>query len=95
MDRAAEAEKELREEIRLHPDQVDARAGLSLVYAALGRMEDAREVIDEMIRQVGTAEAYVRGVRALAFYRDRAASEALRREGERRFPAEARLRKPA
>ncbi len=95
MDRAPEAEREFLEEIRLRPEQVDARVGLSLVYAALGRMGDAKKVIAQMVDKVGTADAYVRGVRALAYFRDRAGSERLRREGERRFPADQRLKEPA
>jgi tetratricopeptide (TPR) repeat protein len=94
LDRAEDAERELREEIRRNPGQIDARSGLALVYASLDRMGDAKGVLAEMVAQVGTADAYFRGLRALSFFQDRPGAEALRREGLRRFPSDPRFRKP-
>jgi predicted Zn-dependent protease len=93
MDRAADAERELQEEIRLNPGQIEGRSGLALVYASSERMGDAKRVIAEMVVKVGNADAYARAVRALTFFQDRPAAEALRREGRRRFPFDPRLKK--
>ena len=91
--RSADAEREFQEEIRLHPEQNEARVGLALLYASLNRMGDAKRTIAEMVAKVGTADAYARAVRALTFFHDRAAAEALRLEGLRRFPFDPRLKK--
>jgi len=95
MDRAEDSEREFLEEIRLHPEQNDARVGLALVYASSNRMADAKRTIAEMVAKVGNADAYARAARALTFFQDRAAAEALRREGQKRFPADPRFRTPA
>jgi choline-sulfatase len=95
MDRAADSEREFIEEIRLHPEQNEARVGLALVYASSNRMGEAKRTIAEMVQQVGNSDAYARAVRALTFFQDRPAAEALRREGLRRFPSDPRFRKPA
>jgi hypothetical protein len=95
MDRPEDSEREFLEEIRLHPSQFDARVGLSLVYASLNRMTDAKRTIGEMVEKVGTADVYARAVRALSFFQDRPAAEALRRKGLKRFPSDPRFRKPA
>jgi hypothetical protein len=94
MDRAADAERELLEEIRRNPSQIDARSGLALVYASLDRMGDAKRVLAEMVAAVGTADAHFRAVRALTFFHDRAAADSVRREALRRFPADPRFRTP-
>ena len=95
LDRAADAEREFQEEIRLHPMQTDAWTGLALVYASSNRMADAKRIVAEMVARVGTADAYARAFRALTYFHDRAAAESLRREGLRKFPGEARLRTPS
>ncbi len=95
MDRAADAEREFLEEIRLHPEQNEARVGLSLVYASSNRMGEAKRTVAEMVAKVGNADAYARAVRALTFFQDHAAAETLRREGLRRFPSDPRFRKEA
>ncbi len=95
MDRAADAEREFLEEIRLHPEQNEARVSLALVYASSNRMGEAKRTVAEMVSKVGNADAYARAVRALTFFQDRAAAETLRREGLRRFPSDPKFRKPA
>jgi arylsulfatase A-like enzyme len=92
MDRVADSEREFQEEIRLHPAHLDARVGLSLVYASSNRMGEAKRTVAEMVSKVGTADAYSRAVRALTFFQDKAAAELLRREGIRKFPADSRFR---
>ena len=57
-------------------------------------MGDAKRVLSEMVAKVGTADAYSRAVRALAFFQDRSASEAVRREGLKRYPSDPKLQKP-
>jgi tetratricopeptide (TPR) repeat protein len=93
MDRAADAEREFQEEIRLHPTHTEARTGLALVYASSERMGAAKREIALMVAEVHTADAFARGARALTFFRDPTGSEQLRLEGQRRFPADPRFKK--
>ncbi|HEX7581314.1 MAG TPA: hypothetical protein VF580_15055, partial [Thermoanaerobaculia bacterium] len=59
------------------------------------RMGEAKRTIAEMVGKVGNSDAYARAFRALTFFHDRAAAEAFRREGLRRFPSDPRFKKPA
>ena len=59
MERYPEAEPYLLEEVRLFPHNVRARAGLSMLYRAMGRNADSARVIEEMLRVSPTPEARV------------------------------------
>jgi choline-sulfatase len=89
--RAAEAERELLEEIRLYPDRLDARVSLSAVYAAVGRREDARRVVIELVTRQPTPEAFLLGMRTFHATEDAKGEQELRREGRRLFPKDPRF----
>jgi tetratricopeptide (TPR) repeat protein len=89
--RAAEAERELLEEIRLYPDRLDARVSLSAVYAAVGRREDARRVVIELVTRQPTPEAFLLGMRTFHATEDAKGEQELRREGRRLFPRDPRF----
>jgi choline-sulfatase len=59
MERYPEAEPYLLEEVRLFPHNVRARAGLSMLYRAMGRTADSERAIEEMLRVSPTPEARV------------------------------------
>jgi tetratricopeptide (TPR) repeat protein len=87
----AEAEKEFLEEIRLYPDRMDARVSLSALYASLGRREDARRVVIQLVTRQPTPEAFLLGMRTFHATEDAKGEEQLRKEGRRLFPKDARF----
>jgi choline-sulfatase len=58
LERYAEAEPFLGEEVRLYPQNIRARAGLAMLYQATGRSDAAAKAIDAMIRESPTPAAY-------------------------------------
>ena len=59
MERYRDAEPYLLEEVRLFPHNTRARAGLAMLYRAMGRNAESERVIEEMLRISPTAEARV------------------------------------
>ena len=57
LERYQEAEPYLREEVRLYPQHVRARAGLAMLYQSTGREADADRALAELVRDVPSAEA--------------------------------------
>jgi Flp pilus assembly protein TadD len=49
MERYAEAEPYLREEIRIFPHNTRARAGLAMLYRAMGRDAESERAIEELL----------------------------------------------
>ena len=88
---AAQAEKEFLEEIRLYPDRLDARVSLSALYASVGRREDARRVVIQLVTRQPTPEAFLLGMRTFHATEDAKGEEQLRKEGRRLFPKDARF----
>lgn len=58
LERYGEAEPMLREEIRLYPQNIRARAGLAMLQAATGRMAEADRTVEEMMRVVPAAATF-------------------------------------
>jgi tetratricopeptide (TPR) repeat protein len=58
LDRYQEAEPYLKEEVRLYPQHVRARAGLAMLYQSMGRAADAERVLDELVRAVPTRDGF-------------------------------------
>jgi arylsulfatase A-like enzyme/Flp pilus assembly protein TadD len=50
LERYPEAEKFFLEEIRLYPQNIQARSALAMLYQAMGRGDDAERTIEEMMR---------------------------------------------
>jgi tetratricopeptide (TPR) repeat protein len=58
LERYAEAEPVLLDQIRLFPSDLRARASLAMLYRAQGRIGDSDQAIGTMLRVAPTAEAY-------------------------------------
>jgi arylsulfatase A-like enzyme/predicted Zn-dependent protease len=56
LERYAEAEPMLREELRLYPQNARAWAGLAMLQAAQGRMGDAQRTLDAMLKAAPSPE---------------------------------------
>jgi arylsulfatase A-like enzyme/Flp pilus assembly protein TadD len=59
MERYHEAEPYLLDEVRLFPHNTRARAGLAMLYRAMGRNADSERAIEELLRVSPTPEARV------------------------------------
>ncbi len=57
LERYQEAEPYLKEEIRLYPSHVRARAGLAMLYQAMGRTAEAESTLDNLVRDVPSRDA--------------------------------------
>jgi arylsulfatase A-like enzyme/thioredoxin-like negative regulator of GroEL len=57
LERYREAEPYLKEEVRLYPEHVRARAGLAMLYQSTGRTQEAERVLDELVREVPSPDA--------------------------------------
>lgn len=88
---AVQAEKEFLDEIRLYPDRLDARVSLSALYVAVGRREDARRVVIQLVTRQPTPEAFVLGIRTFRSTEDPEGEAQLRREARRLFPKDPRF----
>ncbi|HQR44872.1 MAG TPA: hypothetical protein PK598_02510, partial [Thermoanaerobaculia bacterium] len=84
--KAAEAEAELREEIRRSPGAPAPGARRGPALGAGGGGGGARRVGLEAVALAPSPPAYEKGIRTLTFVGDRGGAEALRREAARRFP---------
>ena len=84
MERYSEAEPFLREEARLYPDHVRARASLAMLYQSMGRTDAAAQTLDALVRDVPAPEAYSTAARVWRMFgrADRAA--AVEAEGRKR-----------
>jgi len=58
LERYAEAEPPLQEEVRLFPSNVRARAGLAMLYRVQGRNDEAAQAVEAMLRVAPTPESY-------------------------------------
>ena len=83
MGRGAEAEVELRKEIAVFPDNDAAWAALALLYASLGRSDDARAAIDGLLRAQPTPRGYRTAAETLRVLGDPAGARELDRRAAR------------
>ena len=90
MSRVPEAEAEFAEEVRSFPWYLDAWQALALAKASQKRVPDAKNTIAEMVRTVGSPQAYAVAVRTLTILGDAAGASAYRSEGAGKFPRSAR-----
>ena len=89
--RAAEAEKEFLEELRLYPDRVDAAVSLSALYASADRRQDARRVIIQLVSRQPTPETFLLGMKTFRSTEDPEGERQLRMEARRLFPKDPRF----
>ena len=57
LERYKEAEPYLKEEVRLYPSHVRARAGLALLYQSTGRTAEAERALADLVRDVPSRDA--------------------------------------
>jgi choline-sulfatase len=88
---APEAEREFLEEIRLYPDRLDARVSLSALYVSVGRREDARRTLIQLVARQPTPEAFLLAMRTFRATEDPAGEREMRREARRLFPKDPRF----
>jgi len=93
--RAAEAEREFLEELRLYPDRMDARVSLAALYASLNRRMDARRVVIELVSRQPSPESFLLGMRTFHGTGDREGEVQLRSEARRLFPSDPRFSRRA
>jgi choline-sulfatase len=81
LERYAEAEPHLREEIRLFPGSIRARAGLAMLFRVQGRDEEVARAIDEMLRVSPTRESYAMAEKLWTMFGEPARAAAVRGQG--------------
>ncbi len=84
----AEAEPHLIDEIKLYPEHVRARASLAMLYQAMGRSAQAEQVLDALVRDVPSKEAFETAARVWRMFgrADRAAAIESKPAEARRSP---------
>jgi tetratricopeptide (TPR) repeat protein len=87
------AEGEYRKELEAHPRNIDALAGLAIISAARGEMNEAARRIDAMLRVTPTPEAYLVAISSLRSFGNASRADALLAEAKKRFPSDSRLGK--
>ena len=83
LDRQAEAEAALLQEIAVVPESSKARAALVTLYHAQGRMDEAVETVTALTRVVSTPSAYSAAARLWTVLGDPGRAAAARAEGRR------------
>ena len=91
----AEAEKEYRLELGAHPRSVEAYTGLAILAAVRGDLAGVTGKLEEMVRAIPTADAYLAAVVSLRSFGRAAEAKAFAAEGRRAFPSDARLAREA
>src|SRR5262249_34970253 len=86
-DRPAEAETQLLDELDEYPHNVDARAGLAMLYHSGGDHEQAAAVVVDLVRITPSPEAYAQAVRLWTAIGDPKQAAAARADSRRLFPA--------
>jgi choline-sulfatase len=89
--RAADAEREFLEEIRLYPDRQDVRVSLSVLYASAGRREDARRTLIQLVARQPSPETFLLAMKTFRVTEDPDGEREMRREARRRFPRDPRF----
>lgn len=91
MDRLDEARRELQEEVRLFPPNLDAWTSLAALEASRGSVPDLRRTIEEMVAANPGVPAHLAAIKTLAVVGDVEGAAYWRRTSQARFPAERRL----
>ncbi|MCE7957237.1 MAG: hypothetical protein DYH06_04775 [Acidobacteria bacterium ACB2] len=92
MGRLDEARKELREEVRLFPPNLDAWTSLAALEASLGSLGEVRRTVEEMVEANPGVPAHLAAVKALTVVGDAEGAAYWRRAGQARFPGDRRFR---
>jgi choline-sulfatase len=92
LERYHDAEVAFAEELKLYPLNARARGGLTSVYQATGRPDEARQAVAEMLEVTPTPDAYALAVRLLTSMGRRQEADAVRLEARRAFGSTSRTK---
>ena len=85
LDRASEAEPELREELRAFPHNLEAYASLAMLYRSTDRDAEVEDVLDELVESTSTPEGYALAAKLWTALGERSRAEALKSDARTRF----------
>jgi predicted Zn-dependent protease len=91
LEQPADAETQLREEIRLFPQDPRAYVSLAVLLHSLERTDDAAQVLDELLEALPTPEGSSAAARAWTLIGDRERADAIRAEARARFKGDPSL----
>jgi arylsulfatase A-like enzyme/Flp pilus assembly protein TadD len=94
MGRPQEAETEFREELRAYPTTLKAWSSLVILYATQSRIADVHKAVEDMVAASPGVDAYLAAFQTLSVLGDRAGAERWKQEGLKRYPGDARFRRP-
>jgi choline-sulfatase len=83
LERYAEAERFFREEIGINPAHVRARAGVAMLYRAMGRTAESEQAIADLIRSSPTPEGYDVAAQLWTMFGDLGRAAGVRAEARR------------
>ena len=81
-----EAEAQFKEEIAKFPENARARTGLAMLYRAQGRVREANDVLDAMLRTSPTARNYAMAARTLQIIGEADEARQVVARGLQQFP---------
>jgi arylsulfatase A-like enzyme/Flp pilus assembly protein TadD len=90
--RNAEAEREFRQEIAIYPTEPDAYASLMLLLASTGRLQEATQVVFELIKASPRPPSYIAVSETLQVMGDDRGARYWAQQGLRKFPENRDLR---
>jgi tetratricopeptide (TPR) repeat protein len=86
LERYAEAEPHLKEEVRLFPSNIRARAGLAMLYRVQGRNDESARAIEQMLHVSPTPESYATAEKLWTMFGEPGRAAAVRTEGRAVIP---------
>jgi arylsulfatase A-like enzyme/Flp pilus assembly protein TadD len=92
LEQPADAEAQLKEEIRLFPLDSRAYVSLAVLLHSLGREDDAAQVLDDLLEALPTPEGSGAAARAWTAIGDRDRAEAIRADARARFKGDPSLK---
>jgi len=91
LEQPADAEAELKEEIRLFPLEPRAYASLAMLYHSLDRGDDAAQVLEDLLDALPTPEGSSAAARAWTAMGNKERAEAIRAEARAKFKGDPSL----
>jgi len=85
LERYSEAEAQYLEEVHNFPQNRRARASLAMLYQTMGRIDEAKQIVTDMIRVSPTPDTYAAAARLWTSLGDYRQAEAARAEARRAF----------